>query len=692
MCRRRQGEEKPVVLHVTSQVDINPKSEKDQVSSNTISTPPCNPITQQSPPSSDQPITAESQQFKPDSECSIDSKLCDDDHHGRQPSNPIQGSHEEHGQPRQGGGLVGHGHQRITTPNDQVREEQVRTGVPRSVEGHGLLCLVHRKLPDISQTGAPGVHPLLATSHRDDRSSHRNTKGTRPPHNGKQHVDRCNKTSKQGVPENQGQSQGHEFKGVWTTIPNGQRGGLPGHGRLGPSHDRTQRPGGRAAGSHDIHGNSHEPDHVPAHPDSDRSRQPSDTQCLTDLQSRMITQACEEFNAFLSSNESDLQNNPKEHDHHKDNWVLKEFKKYIEDKKHQIPRSHRIDVLEIYCSSDSELTQQAQKQGLTAIRFGLKQGDLSTYEGRRRLYILLIRFRPRDVWMSPACRAWCKWNQFNASKSPEAAARVMEARQQDEVHLQLCSAVYWFQQEQENHFHLEQPVGSHMVFQEELAPIVEGTYRAVCHQCKAGNLKHPQTKEYLKKGMQILTTSRIMDHMIKQHTCPRDHQHTHVAGNYRDHNGQMQQVSSFTERYTPLFAHRVCRAMIASCKIDEKPFFIPVFVVRNHEETEAENGTESESKRRRLAVKQAPPDAYEPDESSMRTQDRPEAVLPEDRTVLPAESSADFVLTPTGLQEIIDKALPISPKVGAVCQNQGELIDFCRRRINQPFHQNCGSV
>ena len=126
----------------------------------------------------------------------------------------------------------------------------------------------------------------------------------------------------------------------------------------------------------------------------------------------------------------------------------------------------KIDILEIYCASDSQITKQGERQGLKTRRFGLSQGDLATYIGRCKLYDCLLKGKPRDVWMSPSCKAWCRWNQFNASRSQEMAVRVMHARQNDEVHLMLSSAVFWYQTTTRNHFHLEQPQGPHMIFQE----------------------------------------------------------------------------------------------------------------------------------------------------------------------------------------------------------------------------------
>ena len=79
------------------------------------------------------------------------------------------------------------------------------------------------------------------------------------------------------------------------------------------------------------------------------------------------------------------------------------------------PRFHqrRLDLLEVMCHDQSELTKQAQMIGGHAQRFGLAQGDLQTTQGRMQLFTQLISRRPKHVWYSPVCKPWCKWNQYN---------------------------------------------------------------------------------------------------------------------------------------------------------------------------------------------------------------------------------------------------------------------------------------
>ena len=84
------------------------------------------------------------------------------------------------------------------------------------------------------------------------------------------------------------------------------------------------------------------------------------------------------------------------------------------------------------------------------------------------------------------------------------------------------------------HFHLEQPIGSDMLFQEPLQMIIDNTFRVRCDLCTAGSLKHPTIDAYLQKGLQILTTSEIMSRGLQPFVCQKRHQHVPVAGNFQE--------------------------------------------------------------------------------------------------------------------------------------------------------------
>ena len=270
------------------------------------------------------------------------------------------------------------------------------------------------------------------------------------------------------------------------------------------------------------------------------------------------------------------------------NWVAQEMWKYLRNKgilqdPKQLSRNHH-DLLEVYCSPESELTNQARAQGLLAERFCLRDGDLSTVQGRFRLYDRMVSLLPRNIWLAPKCKAWCKWNMYNMSKSPELARKIMESRQDEQVHLLLCDAIFQFQmwRSPQSHAHLEQPDGSHMLYQEELAAILEQTMLAKCDMCQAGHLKHPETGRYLQKRTQIITTSSILHQHISKHQCSHKHEHDTVSGSCRHPSLGRVNVSQFSELYTRVFASRMARCFHCISQVRERSHGSPELVFAGH--------------------------------------------------------------------------------------------------------------
>ncbi len=289
------------------------------------------------------------------------------------------------------------------------------------------------------------------------------------------------------------------------------------------------------------------------------------------------------------------------------NWVAQEMWDYLSKKPQASTKDHRFrwHLLEVYCSQDSQLTKQAINLGFKARRFTLKDGDLSTQDGRFKLYDCLDQLLPLNVWCSPRCRAWCRWATFNMHKSPQNALKVIQARENDLVHILLCDALFQFQQWRECHAHLEQPVGSQMLHQEEMQRLIQTTLRARCDMCVAGQLRHPDTGKLLQKGTQVLTTSQIMLETLEQLRCDRSHPHDHVQGQYKTPQGKRINVSEYTELYTRVFAKTLCKAMSQSHQSQESVCMLPEVACNTHEERE------DDPKRRRIGDKQPPPMAYQ---------------------------------------------------------------------------------
>ena len=299
------------------------------------------------------------------------------------------------------------------------------------------------------------------------------------------------------------------------------------------------------------------------------------------------------------------------------NWVAKEMWEHFAQQgiypNSPVLTIHKADLLEIYCSSDSQLTKQAKSKGLWAERHGLAEGDLTTADGRCKLYDRLLQLLPKNVWLSPKCRAWCRWNEFNRHRSAELAQKVMRAREADQVHLLLCDAIFEFQmtRSQHSHAHLEQPAGSQMLFQEEMEAVLAQSFLGRCDMCTAGALKHPTSGMPLQKGTQIITSSQIMKHRVDALKCQHDHQHDHVAGSCMAPGRGRVMVSQYSELYTRMFAEKMVKCFLCSAAVAERnsagTLFQEAFVTRP-----AEDPSEDASlpKRMRLDEKQTPSAAY----------------------------------------------------------------------------------
>ena len=380
----------------------------------------------------------------------------------------------------------------------------------------------------------------------------------------------------------------------------------------------------------------------------------------------------EEIQGYILREGNHVSDKGKQHHHHKTNWVADEMWEYFSKKGYNqthLEKSSKCDLIEIYCSQDSQLTRQCIRENGKAFRFGLSQGDLNHYESRCKLYDLIFRTLPENIWMSPSCKAWNKWSQFNASRSSETARKVQQARIDDEVHLLLCAAVFEFQRNRRAacHFHLEQPVGSDMLYEDIIQEIWEMTHHSRCDMCVAGLLCHPQSKMPLQKGAQVLTTSKILYHVLSELRCPRDHTHDHVAGSFKNHHGKQQLVSQYTELYTARFAQKVIRAFKASAKVGEK------FQTPNHMFALAGSGSDADAedqplKRRRLEEKCPRPPAYENPEESQKVNN------PESDPMEIPDSEA-----------IIRKCQEIAPRVGKIVLEGGECFQFIEKAY--PQHQ-----
>eukprot|EP00435_Cladocopium_sp_Y103_P018919 s1103_g4.t1 len=270
-----------------------------------------------------------------------------------------------------------------------------------------------------------------------------------------------------------------------------------------------------------------------------------------------------------------------------------------------------LDLLEIYCEENSQITSQAQQLGLKAKRFTFKDGDLSTPEGQAALWKVLEEEKPREVWMAPDCKYWGNFSRRNMGRSKSTASKILDGREKQRVHLRLCNDVYWYQMDVGGQFHLEQPQGSEAIYQPEVRDIYYGTLCTVFDMCEVGKLLAPHVmrrvhgNNYLRKRTHVYTSSKIFHQAFDHRLCPGHHKHVPIAGKTY-HLGRWISLSEYAARYTSGFGRNVARYV--ACRFDEKPLVLEELYVCDVEHAFVEGVV----KRKRAAAAQEVPEASEP--------------------------------------------------------------------------------
>jgi len=212
-------------------------------------------------------------------------------------------------------------------------------------------------------------------------------------------------------------------------------------------------------------------------------------------------------------------------------------------------------LFEVFCSRDSQLAKQCLQLGSHAERFGYKQGDLHTKAGRSNLFMKLCHQKPRNVWYSPMCGPWCAFSALNGSRSPEAFQELQEHRHHHVADLALGLVLLRFQASQGNHFHWEQPARSAMFRSPLMKELFEKTQCAQFDLCQVGHLCDPQSNKFVKKGLEVLTTSIKLYQDLHGNTCPGNHEHQRIEGTIRIGEETISRTK-WSENYPRKFARR----------------------------------------------------------------------------------------------------------------------------------------
>ena len=168
-----------------------------------------------------------------------------------------------------------------------------------------------------------------------------------------------------------------------------------------------------------------------------------------------------------------------------------------------------IQVLEVFCGPQSELTKQVNNLGYKGVRHGFQEGDLATESGRAVLFTKLIEGQPRSLWYSPTCSPWCAWSAMNAAQTEAGFKTIQALREQHMYQLALGIVLFRFQRQNGRHMHWEQPARSLMTRSPMLREVMENTYLAQFDMCRVGGMRDPVNQLLYKKGMEILILSII---------------------------------------------------------------------------------------------------------------------------------------------------------------------------------------
>jgi hypothetical protein len=219
-------------------------------------------------------------------------------------------------------------------------------------------------------------------------------------------------------------------------------------------------------------------------------------------------------------------------------------------------------LLEVYAGEHSPLTDALRSRGHLALRFTRRDGDLSTVDGRRKLWKLIDQHQPLNIWVAPECGPWSGWNKLNQYKSVAMFDKIQDLQAKELQHVELCSELCRFQVKRSRHFHLEQPNGSSMPQLPRFEPIHAMTERVRFDMCMFG-LKHPVSQKFLRKSSQVFSTDPVMAHGLSGARCDHTHVHQLIEGSVSVQ-GHRMPLTRFCASYCRGFATKVSSWMLKS--------------------------------------------------------------------------------------------------------------------------------
>ena len=226
------------------------------------------------------------------------------------------------------------------------------------------------------------------------------------------------------------------------------------------------------------------------------------------------------------------------------------------------PQGYKIDsrvgLVELFAGK-GRLSDAYEEQNSSAIRLGRAWGqELRGDEAHWLVRSLIIRCKPRDVFVAFPCRAYCQWSNYNLARGLATRQKILRDRLESRGDLDLLFEVMQLQSDGGRYFHAENPQGSKAWKDRRFKQLKCRHYYVTFHQCRL-NLKHPKTGKPLRKATTIITNNGNLAVSLARYKCRCGRgSHDQISGSF-----QGRSVSSWAEDY-PL---KMCRAIVVGFQL-----------------------------------------------------------------------------------------------------------------------------
>ena len=141
-------------------------------------------------------------------------------------------------------------------------------------------------------------------------------------------------------------------------------------------------------------------------------------------------------------------------------WLTKEHDQWHQQLKTDLAmlvhNDNMMDLIEVFCSPNSRLTQTAQDARLKAERWTMEEFDLSLDADVEKAKARLRKLRPTRLWLSPECGPFSVMQNAN-KRTPQQREELRKKQRHAFKMWQSCIALAWTQIELGGTFYIEQP-------------------------------------------------------------------------------------------------------------------------------------------------------------------------------------------------------------------------------------------